>query len=68
MFYENDYLVSSAEYKAQAYESGGELVLTNGLAEKRFIFSPDFACVSLKNLYSGEQFLRSIKPEVNLTH
>lgn len=67
MFYENDYLRGNHDYTAQLITEGNELVLTNGIAERRFILAPDFACVGLKNLYSGEQFLRSIKPEITLT-
>ena len=60
MFYLNDYLTASADYPARIEENAGEIVLTNGIAERRFLLSPDFACVSLKNLFSGEQFLRSV--------
>lgn len=70
MFYRNDYLTlpaESGEYRARVIEENGEIILTNGIAERRFIISPDFACISLKNLYSGEQFLRSIKPEITVT-
>lgn len=67
MFYINDYLTSPASYPACIYEKNDEIVLTNGIAERRFLLTPDFACVGLKNLYSGEQFLRSVKPEVTVT-
>lgn len=69
MFYKNDYLTQSSPegYRARIIEENGEIVLTNGIAERRFVLSPDFACVSLKNLYSGEQFLRAVKPEVTVT-
>lgn len=70
MFYTNDYLTqseNSEEYRAHIIEENGEIVLTNGIAERRFIKVPDFACVSIKNLYSGEQFLRAVKPEVTVT-
>ncbi len=67
MFYSNDYLTTSIEYPARLLEENGMLILTNGIAERRFLLSPDFACVSLKNLLSGEQFLRSVKPEVTVT-
>ncbi len=71
MFYKNDYLTqntkSSEDYRARIIEENGEIVLTNGIAERRFVTSPDLACVSIKNLYSGEQFLRAVKPEVTVT-
>ena len=67
MFYTNDYLTTSSVYPARITEENGEIILTNGIAERRFFTSPDFACVSLKNLYSGEQFLRAVKPEVTVT-
>ena len=71
MFYQNDYLTAPLNdtglYRARVTEENGEIILTNGIAERRFITSPDFACVSLKNLYSGEQFLRAVKPEVTVT-
>ncbi|MGN1408641.1 MAG: hypothetical protein ACI4XJ_00540 [Eubacteriales bacterium] len=67
MFYKNDYLTCCDAYKAEVYEEDGEIVLSNGLAQRRFIVRPDFACVSMTNLLSGEQFLRSIKPEITVT-
>lgn len=70
MFYPNDYLLQGGngeDYRARVIEENGETVLTNGIAERRFVKSPDFACVSIKNLYSGEQFLRAVKPEVTVT-
>lgn len=67
MFYDNDYLLFPDSHPAHIIEKDGQIVLTNGIAERRFILSPDFACVSLKNLYSGEEFLRCIKPEITLT-
>ncbi len=70
MFFENDYLnlpINAQAYRAHIIEENGEIILTNGIAERRFITKPDFACVSLTNLYSGEQFLRSVKPEITVT-
>lgn len=67
MFYENDYLRGYSDYTAKIIEEKDQIVLTNGIAERRFILAPDLACVSIKNLYSGEQFLRSIQPEVTVT-
>ncbi len=67
MFYKKDYLRGDHSYRAAITERDNEIVLSNGIAERRFTLTPDFACVSLKNLYSEEQFLRSIKPEITLT-
>ncbi|MBO5299540.1 MAG: alpha-galactosidase [Clostridia bacterium] len=67
MFYKNDYLTGCKDYVATVCKKDGEIILGNGLAQRRFIIDPDFACVSMINLYSGEQFLRSIKPEITVT-
>lgn len=67
MFYHNDYLKGCNAYKAAVCEKDGEIILSNGLAERRFITTPDFACVGMVNLLSGEQFLRSVKPEITVT-
>ncbi|MBK7213082.1 MAG: alpha-galactosidase [Bacteroidales bacterium] len=66
---DKDWLLNPAGYTAQVYQdnAGKELVLSNGIIERRFSMSPAFACFSLKNLVSGEEMLRAAKPEGTLT-
>ncbi len=67
MYYQNDYLRGYHDHPATVTQSGQEILLSNGIASRRFTLTPDFSCISLQNLYSGEEFLRSIKPEITLT-
>lgn len=55
--------------KAGVYQanSGKDLVLSNGLLTRRFRISPNLATVDYQNLITGEQFIRSIRPEAMVT-
>ncbi len=43
------------------------IVLSNGLVSRTFQISPNVATVSLKNLATGEEYVRAVKPEALLT-
>ncbi|MEZ0609593.1 alpha-galactosidase [Fibrella sp. WM1] len=66
---EGDWLVKSIRASAQVYRSadGNDLYLSNGLLLRRFRIAPNVATVSLKHLGTGEQFVRSVRPEARLT-
>ena len=40
-----------------------EIVMTNGLLRRTWRIAPNAACVSMKNLVTGEELLRSVRPE-----
>ncbi len=59
-----DWLIDNSMYKANVYKKGAkELVLSNGLVSRTFRLTPNFATVSLKNLVTSEEYIRSVKPE-----
>jgi hypothetical protein len=60
-----DWLIDPTGFKARVVQnsSEGEIVLTNGLIERRFRLSPNAASVGFENLMTGESVLRGIKPE-----
>jgi hypothetical protein len=61
----SDWLIDPSGYKARVVQnsSDGEIILTNGLLERRFRLAPNAATVGFENLMSGESVLRGIKPE-----
>lgn len=42
-------------------------MLTNGLIERRFRITPNFACISMNNLVTSQNYLRSVRPEAQIT-
>ncbi len=64
-----DWLIEPAGYKAQIIRNDmkREVVLTNGLIERRFRLSPNAATIGFRNLMTGEAILRGIKPEAQVT-
>ena len=64
-----DWLLDPGPYVAdvQYDDSGRELILTNGLIERRILLEPAAATISLKNLATGEEFVRALSPEARVT-
>ena len=63
-----DWLVHSFPSRARAYKDAKatSIILSNGLVKRTFRITPDIACVDFQNLVSGEQLIRSVKPEAVL--
>lgn len=64
-----DWLVDPSPYKASIRENpkNSELVMENGLARRVLRITPNAATISLQNLSSGEEMLRSVAPEARVT-
>lgn len=64
-----DWLVEPVKAQAAVYRSpdGKDLILWNGLVKRVFRLQPNVACTEFKNLVSGEQLLRAVKPEARVT-
>ncbi len=64
-----DWLIDGKDYNSKAFQSedGKELVLSNGLIERRFRIASNLATISIKNLISGQNYLRSVRPEAKIT-
>ena len=65
----NDWLVKKVTQKSAVYKSSNdkELILSNGLLTRRFRIAPNAATVSIKQLVTGEEFLRAVEPEAIMT-
>ncbi|MBV8254041.1 MAG: alpha-galactosidase [Chitinophaga sp.] len=61
-----DWLINNKGYKAVAAVQGKEITLSNGLLSRSFRVSPNVICTDFRNLTSGEQLLRAVKPEAQL--
>ncbi|CAL1520421.1 alpha-galactosidase [Chitinophaga sp. MM2321] len=61
-----DWLIDHSGYRAVIAEKGNEIVLSNGLLSRSFRISPNVICADYRNLVSGEQLLRAVKPEARL--
>jgi hypothetical protein len=66
---QDDWLINGSKYTSQIIPSanGKDLVLSNGIVERTFRISPNFACTGIKNLVSGMNYLRAVRPEANIT-
>lgn len=64
-----DFLVADIERKADLYRSadGRELILSNGLVKRTWRVEPNGACIGITCLSTGQQLLRSVRPEANVT-
>jgi hypothetical protein len=63
-----DWLIDSSSYKAGVYQGQqtNEIVLSNGLIQRRFRLAPNAATVGFDNLITGESLLRGVKPEAQV--
>ncbi|RYG06030.1 MAG: alpha-galactosidase [Chitinophagaceae bacterium] len=64
-----DWLINNNGFRARiAYDDIQKtIVLTNGLSKRAFFIGENLACTDYKNMVSGEQLLRSVKPECRVT-
>lgn len=64
-----DWLLDPSPYVASVdfNETSRELTLTNGLVARRILLAPNAATVSLRNLATGEEFVRALAPEARVT-
>jgi hypothetical protein len=69
---DDDWLVDDIDRKSEILFSksadglAGRLKLTNGLISRDFYVSDNLAAISFKNLTSGAQYLRAVKPEARI--
>ena len=64
---QNDWLVQPFCQPASVTETDNRLILGNGLIERTFVTSPNFATVDYTNQITDSSLLRGIKPEAILT-
>ncbi|WP_198439845.1 alpha-galactosidase [Pareuzebyella sediminis] len=63
---QSDWLIDNSKYKANVEQKERKVILSNGLVSRTLVVAPDVATVDFKNLTTGEQMLRSIKPEAEV--
>lgn len=66
---QNDWLINGEKYISKVIPSsnGKDLVISNGLVEKSFRITPNFAGTAIKNLVTGQNYLRAVRPEAQIT-
>ena len=67
--FKGDWLLQPVTTKAAISESPDkkEITIHNGLVLRKFRISPNAACVDFKNLMNGQQLLRAVSPEAEIT-
>lgn len=67
--FKGDWLIQPVTTKAMVTESVDkkEITIHNGLVLRKFRISPNVACVDFKNLMNGQQLLRAVSPEAEIT-
>ncbi|GHB57820.1 hypothetical protein GCM10007390_09060 [Persicitalea jodogahamensis] len=63
-----DWLLNKMGLKAGIYQAtdGKDIILSNGLIQRRIRLTPNAATVDFQNLGTGQQFIRSVRPEARL--
>lgn len=59
----SDWLISAIAQKSEIKIGDKYLELNNGLMARRIHIAPNAATTSFKNLTTGEQLIRSVRPE-----
>ncbi|WP_336518468.1 alpha-galactosidase [Pollutibacter soli] len=63
-----DWLLTNQKIKAGIYQRDGrEIILYNGLVKRTFRTQPNLVCTGYKNMINGQQLLRAIMPEAEIT-
>ncbi|MBC9797426.1 alpha-galactosidase [Sinomicrobium sp. FJxs] len=63
-----DWLIDGISRPAEVIEEeGGQITLSNGLVQRRFVTSPNVACYDYVNLVTGEQLVRAVMPEARIS-
>jgi hypothetical protein len=62
-----DWLIDGSQYKAAVEEKKGQVTISNGLISRTLSLSPDGATISFRNIMTGSELLRAVKPEAKLT-
>jgi hypothetical protein len=61
-----DWLIDNSAYRASVTQSVGQIVLQNGLVRRTIRTAPDAATIEFVNLTTGENLLRSVRPEASV--
>jgi len=62
-----DWLIDDSPFKAIVGEENGFVTISNGLVARTFSISPDGCTTGFLNMMTGNELLRGVKPEAELT-
>ncbi len=62
-----DWLIDPSGYKAAVRQEDDRIVLWNGLVSRTIMLKPGGATISFRNLATGNELLRAVKPEAVIT-
>ena len=64
-----DWLVAPINAKSKLYRSADnkKLILSNGIVSRTWYLSANATTISFKHLQTGEEFIRSVKPEASVS-
>ena len=62
-----DWLIDDSPYKAKVGAENGFVTISNGLVSRTFSLSPDGCTTGFLNMMTGNELIRAIKPEAELT-
>ncbi len=62
----SDWLIDPSPFVAKVTAENGRLVLHNGLVRREIQLAPNAATVSFQRAETGEEFLRSVRPEAEI--
>jgi hypothetical protein len=64
-----DWLIDCSSYTAgiKILNDARDIELNNGLVKRTFRLKPNLACTGFENLVNGQQLLRAVKPEAEIT-
>jgi len=61
-----DWLINSTSFKSEIKVEKHKLELSNGLISRSILLKSNAATISLKHLITGEEFIRSVRPEAQI--
>lgn len=62
-----DWIIDGSSYVSSVGTKNGMVIISNGLVSRTFSLAPDGATISFGNLRTGNELIRSIKPEAIVT-
>ncbi len=62
----NDWLITPVAQRSEIKKGDKFIEIKNGLISRRIHIAPNAATTSFKNLVTGEQFIRSVRPEARI--
>lgn len=62
-----DWLLHEIGDRTQVQRAGNRLILSNGIVSRTFTTGPNVATVGLDHLITGQAYLRSVRPEAEIT-